>query len=79
MTQDRIFGYTWNQIQRAQRGDIAALREAPPPCVGVGGTWTQADQELLDQHRTAEALDAAGWCGTADRARRQNRKPTTTT
>lgn len=65
---DKIFGYSWDAIQRAQRGDLSGLRRRVSNA--PSDDWTPADQEALDKHESIAGLEAAGFYGVADRARR---------
>jgi hypothetical protein len=70
---DKIFGYDWSDIQRAQQGGrlSRAIGMSTQPCVEV----TSADRDLLAKHGGIEALEAAGFHGTADRLRRYTNEP----
>lgn len=68
----KIFGYDWADIQAAQRGDMSGLRR-PVNYSPKFGEWTEADQALLEQYQSVEALESAGFYGTADRAKRRER------
>lgn len=61
----RIFGYAWEAIQAAQQGGMLV---ADRPITVE--SWSARDQELLDQHGSAQALTEAGWHGVADRVQR---------
>jgi hypothetical protein len=71
---DKIFGYDWDDIKRAQQGDLSGLRRRVSSA--PSDDWTEADQEALDKFETIEGLEAAGFYGVADRAKRQGRTPT---
>lgn len=68
MNEQKIFGYAWSDIQRAQQGGRLArtIDTSAQPNVTV----TDADRELLARHGSVSALEAAGYHGTADRLRR---------
>lgn len=59
-----IFGYDWEDIQRAQQGGRLGK-----PVKSV--EWTETDQACWDEHKSIEALEAAGLYGVADRAKRK--------
>lgn len=64
---DKIFGYAWEDIQRAQQGGRLARRiaiSAPLPAA------TGADRALLAKFGSIEALRAAGMHGVIDRLSR---------
>lgn len=65
---NKIFGYDWSDIQRAQQGGrlSRAIDMSTQPLVEV----TSADGDLLAKHGSIEALETAGFHGTADRLRR---------
>ena len=65
----KIFGYDWADIRAAQRGDMSGLRRSINDSQRVG-EWTDSDQALIEQYQSIEALEAAGFYGTADRAKR---------
>jgi hypothetical protein len=65
---DKIFGYDWEDIQQAQQR--GRLRPAIGLAKEVIPVITDADRKLMEQHGTVEALEAAGFFGTADRFRR---------
>ncbi|QOE32786.1 hypothetical protein CPT_Mano_054 [Achromobacter phage Mano] len=67
----KIFGYEWDSIQRAQQGDMSGLRRRVSNA--HSDDWTPADQEALDKFKTIADLEAAGFYGVADRARRQGK------
>jgi len=67
----KIFGYDWDDIRKAQQGDMSGLRRRVS--MAPSDDWTAADQEALDRFKTVEALEAAGFFGVADRARRQGK------
>ena len=62
-----IFGCSWEAIQRAQQGGRLheRLAIAAPEIV-----WSDSDKALLAKYVTLCALEAAGFHGVADRARR---------
>jgi hypothetical protein len=69
--QNKIFGYDWSDIQRAQQGGRLPrniIDASAPPRVEV----TEADRALFEKHGSLEALEAAGFYGTADRLRRSD-------
>lgn len=66
----KIFGYDWADIQAAQRGDMSGLRRSVNYSPNFG-EWTEADQALMEQYQSVEALESAGFYGTADRAKRR--------
>lgn len=70
---NKIFGYGWDDIKRAQQGDMSGMRR---PIEGEqdDDDWTPVDQHLLDQYQTIEALEDAGLYGVADRAKRKGIK-----
>lgn len=68
---DKIFGYSWEAIQRAQQGDMSGLRR--PVSGSHSDEWTKGDQEALDKHKSIAGLEAAGLYGVADRARRMGK------
>ena len=68
---DKIFGYDWEAIQRAQHGDMSGLRR--PMSGSHSDEWTKGDQEALDKHKSIAGLEAAGLYGVADRARRMGK------
>ena len=62
---DKIFGYEWETIQRAQRGEdwrpkIDSTKPAKAPA-------TDSDRALLAQYGSLDALKAVGLHGVADR------------
>jgi hypothetical protein len=69
MTDSKVFGYDWEDIQRVQqrRGSLSKPLEArkPEPL-----TFTVAERELIVKYGTAEGLAGAGFHGIADRLRR---------
>lgn len=64
---DKIFGYDWADIQRAQQGGRLARAAVYTP---VSNSITDADRELMAEHGSVAALEAAGFHGTADRFKR---------
>lgn len=66
----KIFGYDWADIQAAQRGDMSGIRGSTNGSQKFG-EWTEADQALMEQYQSVESLEAAGFYGTADRAKRR--------
>ncbi|MFP3637688.1 hypothetical protein [Paraburkholderia sp. SIMBA_054] len=64
-----IFGYEWDDIHRAQQGGTLhrTMIDTSKPATGPA---TDADRALLEKHGTIEAIEAAGFYGTADRLRR---------
>jgi hypothetical protein len=65
---EKIFGYDWADIQSAQRR--GRLRQAIDLSAANAPVVTEADRDLLAKHGSIEALEAAGFFGTADRLRR---------
>lgn len=57
---DRILGYEWADIQRAQQGGRLSR-----PVNAV--TWSDGDESVYQQYPSSEALRDAGYFGTADR------------
>jgi hypothetical protein len=64
---DTILGYTWEAIQRAQRGGKLS---DPVPLAPAPIAWDASDDDLLAKYPTAAQLEAAGFYGVADRAKR---------
>lgn len=64
----RIFGYEWEDIQRAQQG--GRLHRQIDLSTPVDHSLSDADRELITQYKTVDALTAAGFHGTADKLRR---------
>jgi hypothetical protein len=64
---EKIFGYDWSDIQRAQQGGRlgrGVTRFTSEPLM------TDDDRLMLEQHGSVDALERAGLCGVADRVRR---------
>ena len=60
-----IFGYTWDEIQRAQQGGPLVRNKQ------LGNiNWTQEDERLWQEYGSVKALVDAGFHGVADRAER---------
>ena len=60
-----IFGYTWDEIQRAQQGGPLVRNKQ------LGNiNWTQEDERLWQEYGSVQALVDAGLHGVADRASR---------
>lgn len=64
-----ICGYTFDAIKRAQQGGrlqhvIDTSKPLPPVAL------SEADAALVSKYDTPEALEAAGFYGTADKLRR---------
>lgn len=64
---DKIFGYDFADIQRAQQGGKLQRTVKGPPAPAV---LLDTDHALIAQYKTPEALEAAGLFGVADRLRR---------
>lgn len=64
----RIFGYEWEDIQRAQQG--GRLQRRVGVSKPVDHSLSDAGRALIEKHKTVEALTAAGYHGTADRLKR---------
>lgn len=63
-----IFGYEWEDIQRAQHGGRLQRRiDLSRP---VDHSLSAADAALVAEYKTVEALTAAGYHGTADKLKR---------
>lgn len=62
-----IFGYTWEEIQAAQRGG-RLVRAAPN---GDNNSLSSTDMDLLSEHGE-EGLVTLGFMGTLDRLKRAN-------
>jgi hypothetical protein len=58
-----IFGYTWKEIQARQQNTYAAPRVA---CEEM----SPYDLQMIEQYKTPEALEEAGYLGTAARLRK---------
>ena len=72
MPDDKIFGYEWNDIVRAQRGGaVSAKVDTTRPSCRVDEDQTKQDRELLEQHGRA-GLEAQGLRGVIDRLTRAN-------
>lgn len=65
---EKIFGYDWIDIQRAQQGDSSALHRRIIPTAPKGAD--DKDRALLAQHGSTDALRAAGLHGVVDRLSR---------
>jgi hypothetical protein len=65
---DKIFGYEFTDIQRAQRG--GRLSRAVDVSTPIDHTPTDADRALLAAHGSIAALKVAGFHGAADRLER---------
>lgn len=62
-----IFGYSWEDIQRAQRGGRLGRSIQPSP--GDDRTRLEADRALLEKHG-ADGLRDLGFFGCIDRLQR---------
>lgn len=65
---DAIFGHSWDDIQRAQRG--GRLHRTIDTSRPVDHTPTDDDRALLAKHGSIAALKEAGLYGAADRLER---------
>ncbi len=64
---DKIFGYDWEDIKRAQMGGrLQRPLHGPVSAAALLDT----DRALIAQYQTPAALEAAGFHGVADRLRR---------
>ena len=65
---NRIFGYEWEDIQRAQRRGRLQTQTVDTSKPSTPAP-TDEDRHLLVEHGSLEALEAAGFYGAADRLR----------
>lgn len=63
-----VFGYSWGDIQRAQRG--GRLSRPVDTSAPISHAVTDADRALLEKHGSIDALKVAGFFGAADRLER---------
>jgi hypothetical protein len=68
---DKILGYDFADIQRAQQGGRLHTRMIDATKPAFDATLSDADRALIDQYKTADALSAAGFHGVAERLRAQ--------
>lgn len=66
MEEQRIFGYRWSDIQRAQQGGSLVDTDLPRK----PQEWLASDQNLLEQYRSRVELAEAGYHGVVDRMNR---------
>lgn len=69
-TSGLICGHSWEAIQRAQKGGQLhrTIDTNKPPVLPKA---TEADLNLLREYGSIEALETAGFYGTADRLKRE--------
>ena len=63
---DKIMGYDWGDIRRAQQGGTLSR----PIVRAALASATDDDRALLAQYGSLDALRAAGLCGVVDRLSR---------
>jgi len=67
---DSIFGYSWEAIQRAQRG--GRLQDRIDTSKPIAHDVTDSDRALLAKHGSIQALKDAGFYGSADKLERES-------